>query len=787
MRVSVVVCLLLIVAIASIACGGAPKPASRPGAPDVIPAGWTVPQGVDAKLWGQLTAELKRALAITGLNHAASRAPEDKLSQITDLAITPAQSGGAVLTFSYRCFGDYDQNSEVNIADITPIAMYYLETYLSSSWPAAQVADGDVNGEVNQADITPIAQNYLVRIDGFELQYASSSTAADWTTISSVNQPDGVLPAGGGFLVYTLPLASPVEDMYYRVVPYEGATNREYGIPSTAVHYSSGMLAAPSNLQASDGVYQDRIYITWAKTVGATGYELFRDTTDSPLTALGDVDHYDDTAITDMAQHTYWVRATTGAEHSNLSGSDTGYLGQSQPGGLDAPAGVQASDGAFENRIYISWQKSANATGYKIFRDSQSAPLATAGNVAFYNDSSVSDTFQHTYWVKAIDATRESDFSTSDTGYKAAPATGTMVVLAWNDLGMHCMNQDFSELMILPPYNTLHAQVINRGGDPQIVTGGVTVRYTVPENTHSADKCNFWDYANALLGASPAPNIGLTGHGLAGTMSPLLASEGRNDWNVTGIPITPINDAGVEDPYNVAMVTVESGAVVTARTQAVVPVSWEISCDLCHFTPGGSPATDILQKHDALHGTDLVNSKPVLCGSCHAQPPLGLTGSPGVPSLSSAIHTAHSTRMASAGLTVECYACHPGIRTQCLRDVMYSAGETCHDCHGTMAQVGNPARQSWVDEPRCSQCHNVAGHEYEQPGVLYRNSIGHNGVHCAACHGSPHAITPTIVADDNLQAIALQGHSGTINTCTVCHTSTPGDPFNHTVGEGGED
>ena len=40
--------------------------------------------------------------------------------------------------------------------------------------------------------------------------------------------------------------------------------------------------------------------------------------------------------------------------------------------------------------------------------------------------------------------------------------TTPMVVLGYNELGMHCMNQDFSELMILPPYNTLHAQVIDR-------------------------------------------------------------------------------------------------------------------------------------------------------------------------------------------------------------------------------------------------------------------------------------------------------------------------------------
>ena len=218
----------------------------------------------------------------------------------------------------------------------------------------------------------------------------------------------------------------------------------------------------------------------------------------------------------------------------------------------------------------------------------------------------------------------------------------------------------------------------------------------------------------------------------------------------------------------------------------VVPVSWEIRCDLCHHTAGLSTATDILQAHDRLHGTDLEHSKPVLCAGCHADPALGLTGQAGVPNLSSAMHGAHAARMSVVQLDVECYACHPGVRTQCLRDVHLARGMNCLDCHVSMAAVADPARQPWVDEPRCgsSGCHTRAGFEFEQPATRYRESKGHGNVHCAACHGSPHAITPTVTAKDNLQAEALQGHAGTIDTCTVCHGQTPDEAFFHSRGEG---
>ena len=369
-----------------------------------------------------------------------------------------------------------------------------------------------------------------------------------------------------------------------------------------------------------------------------------------------------------------------------------------------------------------------------------------------------------------------------------AAALGRYVVFGYNDLGMHCMNQDFSEFMILPPYNTLHAQVVNRSGEePHIVTSGVQVTYTVPGNTYSVGKTNFWTFARPLLGATLAPNVGLSGNRLAGSMKP----TGTNDWAATGIPITPLMDNRRENAYPLALVRVLSAGQEVARTQAVVPVSWEISCNLCHNTPGISPATDILRKHDRLHATTLERQKPVLCGKCHAQPPLGLAGQTGRHSLSRAMHGSHATRMSRLKLATPCYACHPGIRTKCMRDVHYSRGMTCTTCHGQMATVAGANRRPWVDEPRCDSCHHRAGSQYEQAGTLYRNSKGHQGIHCAACHGSPHAITPTdrtITNNDNVQAIALQGAAGTIRKCTVCHRTQPDDAFPHRFsGEGDED
>lgn len=357
-----------------------------------------------------------------------------------------------------------------------------------------------------------------------------------------------------------------------------------------------------------------------------------------------------------------------------------------------------------------------------------------------------------------------------------SPIVDPIVVLGYNELGMHCMNEDFSEIAILPPFNTLRAQVIKRGDNPDIIEEEAIVTYTIPTNTRSFDKTNFWSFEDLLFGVSLAPDIGLTGHGLSGTMSPTASGH----WEVTGIPITPNTDSGHPDPYPLALITASKDGQ-SGSAHVVVPVSTEISCNLCHFGPGISSATDILQDHDRLHGTTLEQQKPVLCASCHADNALGTPGVPGVPNLSSAMHGAHASRMDMVPLENKCYACHPGIRTQCQRDIHLSLNIQCIDCHGGMKAVADPGREPWIDEPRCSTCHTRPGFQFEQPGKLFKDSIGHGGVHCAACHGAPHAITPTVTAVDNQQAIALQGHPGVIDTCTVCHTVQPSQPFFHSV------
>lgn len=358
----------------------------------------------------------------------------------------------------------------------------------------------------------------------------------------------------------------------------------------------------------------------------------------------------------------------------------------------------------------------------------------------------------------------------------AAAAGEKYVVLAWNDLGMHCYNRDFQDLAVLPPYNTLWAQVLRVSDTPQVVTSGVTVSYAFPDNTYSVGKSNFWTYAQKLFGLPTPlpPNVGLTGKGLAGAMD--LAGD---HFEAKGVPLTEFSDSAptTPDPYQLATIVVRDAATNAelARTTVVAPVSTEMHCDTCHADgrePGGQTGkveTNILTFHDREAGTNLMAARPVLCASCHASNALGLPGKPGLPSLSNAMHSAHADKV-SRDLN-GCYNCHPGPKTRCLRDVMSQRGMTCLNCHGDMQQVSqNPT--PWLKEPRCDNgaCHGSLA-QMDQP--LYRNSKAHGGVYCAGCHDSPHAIAPSTQPRDAIKFVQLQGHPGTLDICTVCHATAP--------------
>jgi predicted CxxxxCH...CXXCH cytochrome family protein len=173
-----------------------------------------------------------------------------------------------------------------------------------------------------------------------------------------------------------------------------------------------------------------------------------------------------------------------------------------------------------------------------------------------------------------------------------------------------------------------------------------------------------------------------------------------------------------------------------------------------------------------------MDSRPVLCAGCHASNALNAKGKKGIPSLSNAIHRRHSKVEEITPDTAGCYNCHPGSKTQFLRDVMATEYNlNCTACHGTMAKVAKN-KSPWLSEPRCDNrnCHSN-GYRLDKP--LYNQAKAYTGVYCAGCHDSPHAIAPSRQENDQIKFIQLQHDADTLKECAVCHGRMPDKPFKH--------
>jgi hypothetical protein len=314
-----------------------------------------------------------------------------------------------------------------------------------------------------------------------------------------------------------------------------------------------------------------------------------------------------------------------------------------------------------------------------------------------------------------------------------ASAVANYTVLGWNNLGMHCMDADFSVLCLLPPYNTIHAQVIDSQGHLLTLQGGFSVSYQAmadPDgsiNTISAGKTNFWQFVSPLFGLSLPVDVGLPVPGPnsfampgADNLPQSMQFENNSRWFAAyGIPITPIDDSGLPNAYPMMRLTIKSGATTLASSDIVLPVSAEMDCRACHASGSGPAAMpqagwvnepnvqrdfrlNILRIHDermlanplftnalatagydanGLYATVANHGVPILCARCHLSEALPGSGINGIPPLTQVIHTMHGTvtdptnnlTLDAADNRSACYRCHPGSTTRCLRGAMGKA------------------------------------------------------------------------------------------------------------------
>jgi len=128
-----------------------------------------------------------------------SGAPSGAANRVTDLAVTPVTEDVYHLQWTERNVGDYNVDGQVNIADVTPIAMRFGNSVVDGEDDLRDTpVDGNGDGVIGISDVTPLAINYGNRIDGY-IVYRRSGLYADFAPVSGVlprylNNGEGVLP-----------------------------------------------------------------------------------------------------------------------------------------------------------------------------------------------------------------------------------------------------------------------------------------------------------------------------------------------------------------------------------------------------------------------------------------------------------------------------------------------------------------------------------------------------------------------------------------------------------------
>jgi len=176
----------------------------------------------------------------------------------------------------------------------------------------------------------------------------------------------------------------------------------------------------PTDLTASQGVYPDRVEVTWTAVPGASQYGLYRDTVATgsyTLIATVEGTSYMDMDVSPGETYWYKLRACNDFGCSDLSQAASGYAGLQAA--LPTPTNLSASDGEYADRIEVSWDPVDGAANYLLYRSTaQEGPYELLVDVTepTYQDREVATGVEYWYRVRACNDQGCSALSEPDVG-----------------------------------------------------------------------------------------------------------------------------------------------------------------------------------------------------------------------------------------------------------------------------------------------------------------------------------------------------------------------------------
>lgn len=180
----------------------------------------------------------ERSASVITPQKAVDVPPLGDANKVMALTYHIDESNNYILTWPYRMLGDYNLTLNVDVSDITPIAMHFGETWdpVTSPNSAASLVDGSGNLLVGVEDITQIAMNYNRRCVSYSVRGADT-IAGPYTEVGNAPCPVGS-PLDSGWPVISFDLGAAPAYAWYQVVPLDNESVP--GIESRSVHIVPG-------------------------------------------------------------------------------------------------------------------------------------------------------------------------------------------------------------------------------------------------------------------------------------------------------------------------------------------------------------------------------------------------------------------------------------------------------------------------------------------------------------------------------------------------------------------
>lgn len=190
-------------------------------------------------------------------------------------------------------------------------------------------------------------------------------------------------------------------------------------------------LSNTTSFTASKKQSQTQIFLNWSVVNGATLYKVFKGTPSS----LAQIDqtpntNYTDSGLSDGVTFAYAVKASCVLGDGDFSNIDIGQTGVPIPL-PNPPTGVSASDGAYTDKVKITWNVVSGVSGYVVYRDGTQAGTVSEQATNEFFDTSVFSGILFDYSVASTNETGIGNKSTSNSGWRGL--VPPQIVTASND------------------------------------------------------------------------------------------------------------------------------------------------------------------------------------------------------------------------------------------------------------------------------------------------------------------------------------------------------------------